>query len=283
MLHVGGKVSVYSRLLTVVAYADQVTEAHFGSKMSSTVGYVLPGDDLAAGVRKAAALFSILEMRMVHLSPQEAAAAFGASELAAKATGGPLLAMKLAGADAVAAAAAAGIAASADSAAAEAEERHFFGGGLAVPALTSAETSSLLVVRPHAVKKALVGDVLAELAKNNFSVLALQMLQLTRPNAVEFLEVYKGVVPEYTDWVNELVGGRCVAMQVTFNDAPENSVPALRQLCGAHDPEIASHLHPHSLRALYGSSKVENCVHCTDLPEDGPLEVEYFFAILPHA
>ena len=106
------------------------------------------------------------------------------------------------------------------------------------------------------------------------------MAQLTRPNAGEFLEVYKGVVPECVDWIEELVSGKVVALQVRFTETPTETVMALRQLCGAHDPEIASHLHPHSLRALYGSSKVENCVHCTDLPEDGPLEVEYFFSIL---
>ena len=57
-------------------------------------------------------------------------------------------------------------------------------------------------------------------------------------------------------------------------------VLALRELCGAHDPEIASHLHTSSLRALYGVSKVKNAVHCSDLPEDAPLEVDYFFSIL---
>mgnify|MGYP001451422081 CR=1 FL=1 len=33
-------------------------------------------------------------------------------------------------------------------------------------------------------------------------------------------------------------------------------------------------------KKLDGESKVKNAVHCTDLPEDGPLEVEYFFGIL---
>ena len=59
-----------------------------------------------------------------------------------------------------------------------------------------------------------------------------------------------------------------------------NPVLALRELCGAHDPEIASHLQPDSFRARFGKNKVNNAVHCTDLPEDGPLEVDYFFGIL---
>lgn len=37
--------------------------------------------------------------------------------------------------------------------------------------------------------------------------------------------------------------------------------------------EIARHLRPTTLRALYGRDKVKNAIHCTDLPEDGVLEV----------
>lgn len=48
----------------------------------------------------------------------------------------------------------------------------------------------------------------------------------------EFLEVYKGVVPEYNQMVEELTNGPCIALEVRH----ENVVPALRELCGPHDP-----------------------------------------------
>jgi len=51
-------------------------------------------------------------------------------------------------------------------------------------------------------------------------------------------------------------------------------------VCGPHDPEMAKTVRPKSLRAVYGKDKGKNAVHCTDLPEDGILEVEYFFNIL---
>jgi nucleoside-diphosphate kinase len=38
--------------------------------------------------------------------------------------------------------------------------------------------------------------------------------------------------------------------------------------------EIARHIRPRTLRALYGRDKVKNAVHCTDLAEDATLEVE---------
>ena len=37
--------------------------------------------------------------------------------------------------------------------------------------------------------------------------------------------------------------------------------------------EIARHIRPRTLRALYGKDKMKNAVHCTDLAEDASLEV----------
>ena len=41
--------------------------------------------------------------------------------------------------------------------------------------------------------------------------------------------------------------------------------------------EIARTIRPESLRARFGEDKQFNAVHCVDLPEDGPLEVDFFF------
>ncbi len=41
--------------------------------------------------------------------------------------------------------------------------------------------------------------------------------------------------------------------------------------------EIARHIRPRTLRALYGKDKVKNAVHCTDLAEDATLEVMIYF------
>lgn len=226
---------------------------------------------------------TVVDLRMVQLAPAQAASVFANASLAASASKGPLVAAKLSGEDAVAKwsaaiAGQAGVGGSASGAAAEKEATWLFSAPLSC-AKSAFEESSLLLVRPHAVRDGNLGPILDQLAASGFAIAGVHMITLTRPNALEFFEVYKGVVPEFVDWVDEVVGGKSVALQVVKSGAKDGSVLALRELCGAHDPEIARHLHPASLRARFGEDKVKNAVHCTDLPEDGPLELDYFFSL----
>ena len=60
----------------------------------------------------------------------------------------------------------------------------------------------------------------------------------------------------------------------------EDAVLMFRDFVGPYDPTIAQHLKPDTLRAKFGCDRVKNAVHCTDMPEDGRLECEYFFDIM---
>ncbi len=51
---------------------------------------------------------------------------------------------------------------------------------------------------------------------------------------------------------------------------------SFRDICGPLDPDIAKTIRKNSLRAKFGLDKVLNAVHCTDLPEDGILEVNTY-------
>ena len=80
--------------------------------------------------------------------------------------------------------------------------------------------------------------------------------------------------------VAELQSGPCIVIEVTNKNEDSNIVADFRDFCGPMDPDIARQIKPNTLRAKYGKTKVQNAVHCSDLPEDGVLEVEYFFKIL---
>jgi len=132
------------------------------------------------------------------------------------------------------------------------------------------------IIKPHAILDGVAGDILTKILECGFEVTAIIMFTLERANAEEFYEIYKGVVQEYPMMVTELSSGPSIAVEIRAQDP----VKTFREFCGPSDPEIARHLRPKSLRALFGKTKAQNAVHCTDLPEDGLLEVEYFFKIL---
>jgi len=125
-------------------------------------------------------------------------------------------------------------------------------------------------------EKKKLGQVIDRILGEGFEISALKMWSLPKSIVEEFLEVYRGILPEYHDVVCELASGPVVAMEVR----QENAVEYFRKLVGPQDPEIATHLRPDTLRAEYGNNLVQNGLHCTDLKEDGLLEVEYFFNIL---
>jgi len=130
------------------------------------------------------------------------------------------------------------------------------------------------VIRPHAIKDS--GEIIDRILSEGFEISALEMQCLSTVAAEEFMEVYKGVLPEYHDVVTQMCAGPVIAMEVR----QENAVDSFRQLVGPHDPEIAKHLRPNTIRGKHGLDRVQNALHCSDLSEDGLLEVEYFFKML---
>lgn len=84
--------------------------------------------------------------------------------------------------------------------------------------------------------------------------------------------------------LDQLTAGPILVMEISNGqqqqDGANAAVTEFRKFCGPTDPELAQHLAPKSLRARFGRDKVKNAIHCTDLPDDGELEVEYFFKIL---
>lgn len=141
---------------------------------------------------------------------------------------------------------------------------------------------ALCIIKPHAVKAGFTGTIIETLIQNNFQLTAAQVFHLTRVEAENFLEVYKGVVgnSEYSELTMDLASGPLVAVEV---QGGPGCVSRLRELCGPHDVEIARALRPNTLRSRYGVNNVQNAVHCTDLEEDGALESQFFFDIVTRA
>ena len=131
------------------------------------------------------------------------------------------------------------------------------------------------VIKPHIVQDGLAGQVIDMILQEGFEISSMEMFRLDKPTAEEFFEVYKGVLPEFPSMVEHMTNGPCIVLEVR----QENAVNSFRSLCGPMDPEIAKSLRPNTIRARFGHNRTMNAVHCSDLEEDGQLEVEYFFSI----
>ena len=72
----------------------------------------------------------------------------------------------------------------------------------------------------------------------------MEMFYLDKPTLEEFYDVYKGVLPEYVPLIEHLASGPSIVLEVR----QENVVNVFRQFAGPHDPEIAKHLRPNTIR-----------------------------------
>ena len=134
---------------------------------------------------------------------------------------------------------------------------------------------SALIVKPHAVAAGHTGAILQAVLSAGLEVSALRSAALSRGDAADLFEPYKGVAAEYERWGGELSSGVSVAMEVRG----ERCVERLRELAGPVDIAVARLLAPSSLRAVHGLDNVRNAVHVTDVDVDGPLECRFLFSV----
>eukprot|EP00747_Dinoflagellata_sp_TGD_P163494 gnl/TRDRNA2_/TRDRNA2_182218_c0_seq1.p1 gnl/TRDRNA2_/TRDRNA2_182218_c0~~gnl/TRDRNA2_/TRDRNA2_182218_c0_seq1.p1 ORF type:complete len:412 (+),score=74.48 gnl/TRDRNA2_/TRDRNA2_182218_c0_seq1:90-1238(+) len=318
-LYIGAVVTVLARQLKVVEYADEYTRKKMESQKSRTLLLIKPdayqqiGNILTA---VHATGFVVARLQMVRMSPEQAKAFVNLSvaENPSEPTKGDLLSAEHLSSDVCVAMELVGdrgienllalagpespaqaqieaptscraifgsddvrnaVHASKDRASAQAEIEFFFGKSMGFKTTALFNNCTLCVIRPHAFAES-GGEIVTHILSEGFEISAMQLWYISKDVAEEFLDAYKGVLPEYQDMVTQMSSGPALVLEVRQEDAVES----FRALVGPHDPEVAKHLRENTLRARFGVDRVRNAIHCTDLPEDGLLEVEYFFNIL---
>jgi nucleoside-diphosphate kinase len=129
---------------------------------------------------------------------------------------------------------------------------------------------TLAILKPDCVRKNLTGEVIARIEKAGFRILGMKKVRLTKESAGGFYAVHKGR-PFYEGLVEFMSSGPCVPIALER----ENAVAEYRKLIGATDPKDAD---PGTIRKLYADNKGENIVHGSDSPENGRIEIAYFFS-----
>ena len=128
---------------------------------------------------------------------------------------------------------------------------------------------TLSIIKPDAVAKNVVGQILARFEAAGLKVIAARMQHLSQREAEAFYAVHKER-PFFKDLVSFMVSGP-VMIQVLEG---EGAVLKNRELMGATNPKEAA---PGTIRADFADSIDANAVHGSDAPETAKVEVSFFF------
>jgi nucleoside-diphosphate kinase len=128
---------------------------------------------------------------------------------------------------------------------------------------------TLSIIKPDAVAKNVVGQILSRFESGGLKIIAARMMQLSRADAEAFYAVHRER-PFFKDLVGFMVSGP-VMVQVLEG---ENAIARNRELMGATDPKKAA---PGTIRADFADSIDANAVHGSDGPDTARAEVAFFF------
>ena len=125
------------------------------------------------------------------------------------------------------------------------------------------------IIKPDAVAKNVIGEIVSRFENNGLQIVASKMLHLSKEQAEGFYAVHKER-PFYNDLVSFMISGP-VVVQVLEG---ESAISKNRELMGATNPAEAD---PGTIRADFATTVDENAVHGSDAPETAAEEIKFFF------
>jgi nucleoside-diphosphate kinase len=132
-----------------------------------------------------------------------------------------------------------------------------------------ADERTLVLCKPDAVARGLVGEVIGRLERKGFRLVAVELRTLDEATAKQHYGEHEGK-PFFGDLVSFITSGPLVALCV---EGPE-AVAAVRTLMGPTNPVTAP---PGSIRGDYGLEIEQNLVHGSDSNESAARELALFF------
>ena len=129
---------------------------------------------------------------------------------------------------------------------------------------------TFLIIKPDAVAKSVIGDILKRLESEGFEVRELRMLTLTTERAKSFYDIHRE-----RPFFGELVEFMCSGPAVPMVLERDNAVAHLREFIGSTDSTQAA---PGTIRKEFGTDVQCNAVHASDSPENAAGEISFFFS-----
>jgi len=129
---------------------------------------------------------------------------------------------------------------------------------------------TLSIIKPDAVAKNVVGQILARFEAADLRIAATKKIQLSQADAEAFYAIH-AERPFFKDLVEFMISGPVV---VTVLEG-ENAMAKNRELMGATNPAEAV---AGTIRADFAESIDANAVHGSDSVENAAIEINFFFA-----
>ena len=129
---------------------------------------------------------------------------------------------------------------------------------------------TLSIIKPDAVAKNVVGQILARFEAADLRIAATKKIRLSRVDAEAFYAIH-AERPFFKDLVDFMISGPVV---VTVLEG-ENAMVKNRDLMGATNPKEAE---AGTIRADFAESIDANAVHGSDSVENATIEINFFFA-----
>ena len=132
-----------------------------------------------------------------------------------------------------------------------------------------ANERTLSIIKPDAVAKNVIGEIISRFEKADLQVVAAKMMHLTQDQAEGFYAEHKER-PFFNDLVAFMTSGPVVVQALEG----ENAIRKNRDLMGATNPKEAD---AGTIRADFASSIDANAVHGSDSAASAEREIAYFF------
>src|SRR3989339_681064 len=128
---------------------------------------------------------------------------------------------------------------------------------------------TLSIIKPDGVEKNVIGEVVKRFETNGIKIVAMKMIQLSKPQAQGFYAVHKER-PFFNSLTDFMTSGPIVVMVLEGPDV----IAKNRELMGATNFIDAKE---GTIRKDYATDIEQNVVHGSDAPETAAFEIKYFF------
>lgn len=132
------------------------------------------------------------------------------------------------------------------------------------------QQQTFIIIKPGAIQRALIGDIITRYQRKGLQIVALKMMQLSESILREH---YAHLVdrPFFPSLLRSMMASPVIVAVLKGDDAIE----VVRTLSGATNCRKAL---PGTIRGDFGMSSQENIVHSSDSPENAAAEIARFFS-----